>query len=146
VSVYWLFRVSGTSSIPNERGLAAVIGTCATARLESRRPRREYHRDYYQKNKAAWAERRSVPGFEARQSRRRRARLRNGHVEDVESLVVLELDDGVCGICGEDVDPFDFQVDHVVPLSRGGENSYANTQVAHALCNQRKGPRLMEAA
>lgn len=62
--------------------------------------------------------------------------------EDVEPLIVLELDDGVCGICGTDVDPFDFHIDHVIPLALGGEHSYANTQVAHSRCNKSKGARV----
>lgn len=53
-------------------------------------------------------------------------------------LVVLEMDDGICGICGEDVDPERFDIDHVIPLSKGGEHSYANVQVAHRSCNSRK--------
>lgn len=69
----------------------------------------------------------------------REKRKLGGYVEDVHPLVRLELDDGQCGICGEDVDPTDFHVDHIVPLSRGGEHSYANTQTAHPKCNQRKG-------
>lgn len=75
----------------------------------------------------------------------RRARRRERFVENVSPLVVLERDDGVCGICGEDVDPTHFHVDHVVPLSRGGEHCYANTQPAHPVCNQRKHDKLPEA-
>jgi 5-methylcytosine-specific restriction endonuclease McrA len=71
----------------------------------------------------------------------RRARARAAFVEDVDPLVVLERDDGVCGICGEDVDPLAFHVDHVIPLASGGEHSYANTQVAHPRCNMAKGAR-----
>jgi 5-methylcytosine-specific restriction endonuclease McrA len=67
----------------------------------------------------------------------RRARLRGADV--VLSLVVLERDDGTCGICGGDVDPTDFHVDHVEPLALGGEHSYANVQAAHPDCNRRKG-------
>jgi hypothetical protein len=74
---------------------------------------------------------------------RRRARKHDAFVEDVDRLVVL---DGACGICGHDVDPLDFHVDHIVPLARGGEHSYANTQAAHPLCNHRKNVRLVEAA
>lgn len=59
-------------------------------------------------------------------------------VEYTDPLVVLEMDDGVCGICGEDVDPFRFELDHIVPTSRGGEFSYANVQVAHPTCNRQK--------
>jgi hypothetical protein len=60
-------------------------------------------------------------------------------VELVYPLVVLERDDGVCGICEQDVDPFDFQVDHIVACRDGGEHSYANVQVAHPRCNVQKG-------
>ena len=54
--------------------------------------------------------------------------------------MLLERDDGECGICGEDVDPFSFSIDHVLALADGGDHSYANTQAAHLRCNQLKGP------
>jgi 5-methylcytosine-specific restriction endonuclease McrA len=65
-------------------------------------------------------------------------------LEKVEPLVVLERHEGLCGICGEPVNPARFDVDHIVPLARGGEHSYANTQPAHPACNARKGARLPE--
>lgn len=74
---------------------------------------------------------------------RRRVTKRRAAAGAVSALVLLEMDDGVCGICGEDVDPLAFHVDHVIPLSRGGEHSYANTQVAHPSCNLSKGVSLV---
>ncbi len=76
-----------------------------------------------------------------RQGDAKRKALKYGasFVEPVSALVVLELHDGVCGICGHDVDPFKFDVDHIIPLVRGGEHSYRNTQPAHPSCNRRKG-------
>jgi hypothetical protein len=59
--------------------------------------------------------------------------------EHIAPLIVLERDDGVCAICGDDVDPFHFTIDHVIPLSAGGEHSYENVQLAHRDCNTRKG-------
>jgi 5-methylcytosine-specific restriction endonuclease McrA len=35
------------------------------------------------------------------------------------------------------------EIDHVVPLARGGEHTYANTACAHRRCNQAKGARLL---
>jgi len=72
----------------------------------------------------------------------RRARRVNQFIEPVDRLVLFERDAGLCGICKEPVGP-DFQVDHVVPLAKGGEHSYANTQVAHPVCNNRKGARII---
>jgi 5-methylcytosine-specific restriction endonuclease McrA len=63
---------------------------------------------------------------------------------------VLQRDAYTCGYCG--VKPGDkqrgyllsrrdFTVDHILPLSRGGKNTWGNTVCACAMCNQRKGNR-----
>jgi 5-methylcytosine-specific restriction endonuclease McrA len=77
----------------------------------------------------------------AKESRRRAQKKGSLVHEEVVPLVVLERDDGMCGICLKDVDPTDFHVDHIVSLANGGDHSYSNTQVAHPLCNLRKGAR-----
>jgi 5-methylcytosine-specific restriction endonuclease McrA len=76
---------------------------------------------------------------------RRRARLMNAFVEDVDLGELWTRDAGICGICSEPVeadlawpDKFSKTLDHVIPLSRGGEHSWANAQLAHAVCNSRK--------
>lgn len=33
----------------------------------------------------------------------------------------------------------DVTLDHIVPLSKGGEDSYDNTQATHYRCNKKKG-------
>lgn len=73
---------------------------------------------------------------------RYRARKRQALVEKVDREVVWERDEGICGLCGLPVERSDWHLDHVVPLARGGEHSYANVQVAHPICNQRKGAAL----
>jgi hypothetical protein len=82
----------------------------------------------------------------ARQARKnvakRRARKKAQFVEDVDPAVVFERDKGICGICKEPADPTNFHVDHIRPLAKGGEHSYANTQVAHPACNCAKRDRL----
>ncbi len=63
---------------------------------------------------------------------------------------VLQRDRYTCVYCG--VRPGDLQrgqvlsrqsftIDHVMPVSRGGKNSWGNTVCACASCNQRKGNR-----
>jgi 5-methylcytosine-specific restriction endonuclease McrA len=55
--------------------------------------------------------------------------------EDFERLWATPL----CALCG---DPFanddEKSLDHKRPLARGGDNSFANLQLAHLTCNQRK--------
>lgn len=93
---------------------------------------KEKRRQYHQEN----------PEVARRNTEQRRAQKRNAFVEHVDPLIRLELDDGACGICEGDVNPFDFHVDHIIPLALGGEHSYANTQVAHPYCNMRKGVKV----
>lgn len=76
---------------------------------------------------------------------RRRARKRAAFVDDVRSDVVLDQHEGICGICLVPVDPNDFHVDHRVPLAKGGEHSYSNTQPAHPKCNLMKSDKLLAA-
>jgi 5-methylcytosine-specific restriction endonuclease McrA len=62
--------------------------------------------------------------------------------ERVERLVVLEAADGICAVCGEDVDPAHFELDHIIPLAEGGWHGYDNVQLAHPACNRTGRPRL----
>ena len=49
---------------------------------------------------------------------------------------VIRRDKGKCGYCGADCGK---TVDHIVPTSRGGKNTWTNTVAACDPCNQRKG-------
>lgn len=74
-----------------------------------------------------------------------RARKMDAFVEDVSRGVVLDRDNWVCHICGDKI-PKDSvwpasdygTMDHVVPLKKGGQHSYANVKAAHNLCNSTK--------
>lgn len=64
---------------------------------------------------------------------------------------VLQRDNYQCIYCGVQVGSqhqnrlltkSDFTIDHIVPRSRGGNNSWSNTACACSLCNQRKGDRM----
>lgn len=70
----------------------------------------------------------------------RRARLRNAPViEHISRQEVYERDQGRCHICGKKVDPQKWHLDHLVPLSKGGEHSMRNVAVAHPQCNLSRG-------
>ena len=83
------------------------------------------------------------------QSSAKRERLRSAWKEQVSLEQLAERDAATCYLCGGHVDmalsglaPMGPTIDHVVPLSRGGEHSYANTALAHRACNTRKGARV----
>lgn len=75
--------------------------------------------------------------------KKRKAAKRGATVEIVNRRKVWERDDGVCHICGDPVAYKEMHLDHVKPLSRGGDHSYANCKAAHGPCNLRKGDKIL---
>jgi 5-methylcytosine-specific restriction endonuclease McrA len=101
--------------------------------------RKELSRQWRANNKDRCRRAQRIAGY------RQRAIMANIPIEQIERIdpfVVFERDKGICGICGELVERDNFQVDHVIPISRGGASMYDNVQVTHRICNQRKGARI----
>jgi 5-methylcytosine-specific restriction endonuclease McrA len=74
-----------------------------------------------------------------RQNGARRARQLGQWVEEVDPAVVWARDEGRCRLCGLPALAGWWHLEHLTPLVRGGEHSYANVAVAHPACNERKG-------
>lgn len=82
----------------------------------------------------------------ANANQRRRAAKRTGTVETVYRRKVYERDGWRCQLCQRPVkrdalapDPLSPSLDHIIPLAAGGTHEYRNVQLAHFLCNSRKG-------
>jgi 5-methylcytosine-specific restriction endonuclease McrA len=78
-------------------------------------------------------------------SKRRARKKANGPYERIDPLKVLERDAGLCGICGRQVDPTSFEIDHIIPVSRGGLDLMSNVQLAHRSCNRKKWAKMPSA-
>ncbi len=63
-------------------------------------------------------------------------------VETVSLNVLYSRDKGICQLCRKPCSRNQASRDHIKPVSRGGEHSYANTQLAHKRCNAQKGDQL----
>ena len=82
---------------------------------------------------------------------RRRARVANATlVDSVARLEVFERDKWICQLCHNRVPkiakfphPQSASIDHIIPLSEGGEESYRNCVLAHFGCNARKQVRVV---
>lgn len=82
---------------------------------------------------------------------RRRARCRYVEHEPYTLAEIARRDQYRCGICGgavamaEQVPSLDAPtIDHILPLAAGGTDTPTNVQLAHFLCNSRKGARVGE--
>lgn len=89
-------------------------------------------------------ERRRVKGITRR---REKALKRRVTAESVDPVAVFNRDKWKCQLCGVLTlkrlrgkhEPRSPELDHIIPLSQGGEHSYINTQCACRACNGRKG-------
>lgn len=83
-------------------------------------------------------------------NKRRRFRERSNAMQELYNpFDIFRRDSWICGICFKPTDPAAFYpdpqsatIDHIVPVSRGGPDTAANVQCAHALCNSIKGDSL----
>jgi len=85
------------------------------------------------------------PSAKRARNKRDKARKRGATISEIiytETLWIIGK--GKCGICKLPVDinltEGDLQpsIDHVTPISKGGQHVYSNTQISHAGCNNLK--------
>jgi len=67
-------------------------------------------------------------------------------VPSLSNAKLFQRDRGICGYCGYQFSNSALEREHIVPLSRGGGDSWMNVVAACRPCNQRKGARLPEEA
>lgn len=86
-----------------------------------------------------------------------RARKTGAAYDSTITLKKLVSKNGLrCAICGGTCDwndhswseysgPLYPSIDHIIPMSKGGSHTWDNVQVAHIICNSRKGDKIEEA-
>jgi 5-methylcytosine-specific restriction endonuclease McrA len=81
-----------------------------------------------------------VEDREVKASRRARGKAakRGATVERVHRSKVWERDSGICHICRQSADPQAWDLEHVIPISKGGMHAYSNVRVSHPSCNRQK--------
>lgn len=82
-------------------------------------------------------------GAEARRNREQKAKTAD-NADYIRHARVFDRDGGVCYLCCTTVTIDNSTIDHVIPLSRGGEHTYENVRISCVSCNLRKNCRLVE--
>ena len=73
---------------------------------------------------------------------RRRASFYTQEIEDISRDEIAERDGHTCYLCNKWVSVHEAELDHVVPLSKGGNHTRSNVRLTHSICNAKKGDRL----
>jgi hypothetical protein len=81
---------------------------------------------------------------------RRRSLLLSAFVEDVSLDYIGNRDKWICHLCNEKIDknlsgrnPLMPSLDHILPLSKGGEHSNKNVRISHLRCNLKKNNKVV---
>jgi 5-methylcytosine-specific restriction endonuclease McrA len=97
---------------------------------------REANREQYNSYMKSW--RANNPDKVRQANIRAKALRRNARVTRVNLSILLDKWDKLCGICHELVTG-SYDVDHIVPIAKGGIHTQDNLQLAHPSCNRKKG-------
>jgi len=68
----------------------------------------------------------------------------NRHVPPLSNRELFHRDQHLCAYCGRQFTSARLTRDHIVPISRGGGDTWTNVVAACLPCNQKKGSRLLE--
>ncbi|BBN90344.1 HNH endonuclease [Azospira sp. I09] len=70
----------------------------------------------------------------------------NRHVPPLSNRELFHRDRHLCAYCGREFSSQRLTRDHVIPISKGGSDTWTNVVAACMPCNQKKGARLLEKA
>lgn len=110
-------------------------------KLENKQLISEQRKCYRVKNKA----------LIAASNKQRKARKLNNQYEKINPEFFWNTQLGFCQLCFKKInrgikfpDLYSGVLDHIIPLSKGGGHLYSNMQLAHNICNMKKGSKLIE--
>ncbi len=113
--------------------------------IMNKEKKREYDKKYYLSNKDRISKRVMDLVSDNRDRRRvvvknydsKRRSVKSNGMETSDLRLFIEDSDKVCFYCDKDCDK-DFHVDHIIPLSKGGEHERYNLCISCPTCNLRK--------
>ena len=113
--------------------------------------RKEQIRNCMARNHEKYAERRreylktdAGVAMYRKQTQKRYALRKAAFVEDVNPLELFQEQNGVCYLCLKKFEFTEMELDHVMPISKGGKHEKSNCKMACAHCNRSKGPKTLE--
>lgn len=127
----------------HKRQATDICDPCRQAQRQWWKDRRISHNGHINKLRKAWRER--TPN--ARRDRMHRAKAAGGVLGYYSDEQVIELYGTKCHICNEEIDftvprqcgkpgwEKGYHVDHVYPLSKGGDDTLENVRPSHGQCN-----------
>lgn len=124
--------------------LCVICGRLRTNEYHSKWCSESCRREYRKRQKIA-------ANLLRKQTRRRREAIKRGvRHERYNASDIYSRDNWMCGLCGKPIwkrakvpHAKAATIDHIVPLSRGGDDVRSNVQAAHFICNSTKNNKMI---
>lgn len=91
-----------------------------------------------------WSKSEAGKKSQQKKDRVRRARKNNVKIEQINFKIIMLKQDNTCVGCNTSFDLIKPTLDHIIPISKGGPHSQANTQFLCRPCNSSKGTKSMQ--
>jgi 5-methylcytosine-specific restriction endonuclease McrA len=72
-----------------------------------------------------------------------RCKIAGVYVEHVDPLSMYNDQDGICYLCFDKFTFKDMEMDHVIPVSKGGKHEASNVKMSCCKCNRKKGTKII---
>jgi len=99
----------------------------------------------------AYLKTRKGAAIRSRERFKYRTGKKNNTIDLIVPYVVYERDNWKCHLCGKRIGkkhknphPLSASIDHIIPISKGGEHSYKNVKASHLKCNASKCNRTID--
>ena len=65
-------------------------------------------------------------------------------MQKTDKQILAEIQNGRCCWCGEMMLPATVSLEHIIPVSMGGKNTWDNKAASHRLCNRQRSSNFLQ--
>ena len=73
-----------------------------------------------------------------------RCKSAGAYIEHVDPLELYQEQNGVCYMCLEQFNFKDMEMDHLIPICKGGKHEVSNVKMCCGTCNKKKGAKMLQ--
>jgi len=104
----------------------------------------ELNKEHHKQKRKEYLKTESGQSSYRKYTQKRYALKKLAFVENVSPLELYNEQNGICYICNQNFEFKKMELDHVLPISKGGKHKKDNCKMACVRCNRRKGSKLLE--
>ncbi len=103
----------------------------------------EKNKDHHKKIRSEYLKTENGINTQRKSRQVTRCKSKGVYVESVDPLELYKQQDGICYLCYEKFTFKEMEMDHVIPVSKGGKHELNNVKMCCGKCNKIKGSKIL---